>query len=608
VMMKRIGRSAAIALPVLALPVLALLCSVLGGAEPVAAATVAAAPVVPGTSCPSFPADAAWNTPITGLPVSPMSGTWLSAMSAATTKLHPDFGPSGDPINPYGIPYTVVTNSTATTSVSFQYADESDPGPYPFTASTPIEGGASATGDRHAIMVNSSTCELYELYDAYYAPGGGSTAGSGATWSLGADSLRPSGWTSADAAGLPILPLLTTYDQAAAGVIDHAIRVTASCTSQAYIWPARHQAGSANSTCPPMGARFRLNPSFALPSSSCSTTCQAVITAMKTYGLIVADNGSNWYFQGTADSRWTYSDVDQLKQIPASAFAAVDASCLEESSGSLQAYQPGTAGYASHCGGGLPQSSGSNDCSFTSPAAGIAAVSIGGAPGYLRVDSSGQVCASGSAQWKGDPARTRLAAPVVGIGSTPDGLGYWLVASDGGVFSYGDAAFHGSTGGIRLARPVVGMAPTSDGGGYWLVASDGGVFTFGDAAFHGSTGGIRLAQPVVGMAAAPAGRGYWLVASDGGVFTFTSSGFYGSLGGIHLNRPIVGMASSPDAKGYTLVASDGGVFDFGDAHFYGSLGADPPPSPVVGLAPVSTGNGYFLLDSGGTVYPFGPGA
>ena len=573
-----------------------------------ATASPATGPLVPGTSCPSFPADAAWNTPITGLPVSPHSAAWLAAMNSSSTNLHPDYGPSGDPNNPYGIPFDVVDSSTPTTHVTFQYADESDPGPYPFTSSTRIEGGSASTGDRHALMVNKSTCELYELYDAHYSASG-STAGSGAIWSLGSDSLRPAGWTSADAAGLPILPLLVTYGQVYSNApMDHAIRVTSSCTADSYVWPARHQAGQSGTTCPPMGARFRLNAGFNLPASQCAANCQKVLTTMKTYGLIVADNGSNWYFQGDANSGWTYEDVDQLKQIPAGAFQAVDTSCLMVSAGSAQAYQPGSAGYQAHCGGGLPDSPGTNHCGFTSPVVGIAPAAVGGSPGYFRVDAGGQVCASGSASWHGDPSGLRLSAPIHGIAATPDGLGYWLLGSDGGVFTYGDARFWGSTGHLRLAAPVVSMAPTPDNRGYWLVARDGGIFSFGDARFFGSTGRMRLVAPVVGMAVAPGGNGYWLVASDGGVFAFTRDGFYGSLGGRRLARPIVGMASSADGRGYTLVASDGGVFAFGDAPFYGSLGNDPPATPVVDLAPVPSHRGYYLVDSGGDVFPFGPDA
>ena len=287
-----------------------------------------------------------WNTSVAGLPVNAKSTTWLASMDASQAFLHPDYGPSGNPAQPYGIPWQVVSPQQALVHVNFTYASESDPGPYPLSASTPIENGS----DRHAIMVEPQTCNLYELWDTVYEAGGRSTAGSGAIWNLDSNALRPAGWTSADAAGLPILPGLVNYDEVSAGAMDHAIRFTAACTQSAYIWPARHQAGQSNSDCPPMGARFRLNASFNLPASECSAMCQTVIKTMKTYGLILADNGSNWYFQGTADTRWTYDQVDQLKQIPANQFVAVNESCLMVNSNSGQAYQPGTPGYQKSCG------------------------------------------------------------------------------------------------------------------------------------------------------------------------------------------------------------------------------------------------------------------
>jgi hypothetical protein len=302
--------------------------------------------VLPGTQCPAFPADNVWNTPITGLPVNADSATWLASMGASTTFLHPDYGRSGVKTEPYGIPWQIVSPSQPLIPIEFTYASQSDPGPYPLSTSTPIENDS----DRHAIMVNPSNCTLYELWDTRYHARKESTAGSGAIWSLQSDALRPAGWTSADAAGLPILPGLVNYDEVTAGSMDHAIRFTAECTQQAYIWPARHEAGQSNPDCPPMGARFRLSSSFILPANECSAMCQTVITTMKTYGLMLADNGSNWYFQGTADTRWTNKEVDQLKQIPASEFVAVDESCLMVSPDSGQAYQPGTAGYLQSCG------------------------------------------------------------------------------------------------------------------------------------------------------------------------------------------------------------------------------------------------------------------
>ncbi len=296
-----------------------------------AASAVATSPgtIFPGTTCPVFPANNVWNTNISSLPVAPHSGQWVAAIDAGDSSidLHPDFGPGGAPGAPYGMPFTIVKPSQAFTKVSFQYASESDPGPYPFGANTAIEGGTSSTGDRHALMVDPKSCTLYELYDAVYHPGGKSTAGSGAIWKLDSNALRPATWTSADAAGLPILPGLITYREVLSGHIDHAIRFTAPVTDDTFIWPARHEASDHSSAAlPPMGARFRLQASFHLSASECSTQCQTVITAMKQYGLILADNGSSWYFQGSADPRWTYTFVDQLKQIPASAFVAVNES------------------------------------------------------------------------------------------------------------------------------------------------------------------------------------------------------------------------------------------------------------------------------------------
>jgi hypothetical protein len=336
-----------VAVPAAAGAMLVLGLALSAGAGPVQAR--ATGTILPGTHCSAFPADDVWNTPISGLPVDKHSAAWLRTMSSGSTELHPDYGPSGT-ATPYGIPWQVTAAHPKFVKVGFQYADESDRRPYPFTASTPIEGGANAGGDRHALMVDPTSCVLYELYDAHYHAGGRSTAGSGAIWKLDSNHLRPSTWTSADAAGLPILPGLVNYDEVKSGHIDHAIRFTADTTDQRFIWPARHEAGSVNNhNYPPMGARFRLSARFHLSASKCAKPCQVVVQAMKTYGLILADNGSDWYFQGTADRRWTYTMVDQLKQIPARYFVAVDESCLIVHGGSGQARQPGTPGYASAC-------------------------------------------------------------------------------------------------------------------------------------------------------------------------------------------------------------------------------------------------------------------
>jgi len=301
-------------------------------------AAVVMSTTVPGAAnCPMFPANNVWNTNISKLPVDSHSAAWLRSMDSAATHLHPDFGPNPGGY-PYGIPFTVVTNKHKTVRIKFEYASESYRGKYPFGADTPIEGGKNATGDRHAIMVNSSTCTLYELWEARYSPRG-STAGSGAMWHLKSNALRPAGWTSADAAGLPILPGLLNYSQVKEAVktgqpITHAIRFTAAHTAAAYLWPARHEAGSGPaSEYPPMGARFRLKASFNVAgfcrnSQRYCRDAKAVLVEMQNYGLIVADNGSNWYFQGSAYPQWPDALVSLLKGIPASAFQAVNESCL----------------------------------------------------------------------------------------------------------------------------------------------------------------------------------------------------------------------------------------------------------------------------------------
>ncbi|MGH8888988.1 MAG: hypothetical protein ACRDV3_04410 [Acidothermaceae bacterium] len=250
-------------------------------------------------------------------------------MGASTHNLHPDFGPSGDPSAPYGIPVTVAAAGQARVPVTFDYADESDKVSYPFSAATKIEGGSAASGDRHAIVVTADTCELFETWDTHQTSSGW-TAGSGARWSLSSDALRPDGWTSADAAGLPILPGLLRWDEVAAGHVDHAIRFTTNRTDAAHLWPARHDASSAQSaSLPPMGARFRLKASFDISHYSAQT--QVVLRAMQTYGLVLADNGAPWFFQGTADNSWPNALISQLKTIPAGAFEAVDTTGMEVS-------------------------------------------------------------------------------------------------------------------------------------------------------------------------------------------------------------------------------------------------------------------------------------
>jgi hypothetical protein len=285
---------------------------------------------LPHTRCPVFPADSYWHADVSALPVNARSDQWLAHMSP-DALLHPDFGPAfgAAPVD-YGIPITVVGGTHAKVHVHFSFAGESDRLLYPLGADTKIEGGRSSDGDRHAIVVDRETCRLYETFATRQAGTGKWHAGSGATWKLRSNKLRPQTWTSADAAGLAILPGLLRFGEVHSGNVDHAIRFTTDVTDRRHVWPARHDAGSVSDpTYPPMGARFRLTASF--PISSYRADTQTVLRAMKRYGLVLADNGSPWFFQGARDSRWPTGLLDQLKRIPASAFVAVDTSSLQVS-------------------------------------------------------------------------------------------------------------------------------------------------------------------------------------------------------------------------------------------------------------------------------------
>jgi hypothetical protein len=284
--------------------------------------------------CPIFPADNIWNADISSLPVDARSASYIASIGS-DGHLHPDFGSGLYNGGPIGIPYSIAPASQPTVPISFDYADESDPGPYPIPPNAPIEGGAQSDGDRHVLVVQSGTCKLYEMY-ASYPQAGGWHAGSGAVWNLRSNALRPRGWTSADAAGLPILPGLVRYDEIAAGVIAHAIRFTVSRTQRAYIWPARHQASSiTDPSAPPMGLRLRLKANIDV--SRYSPTNRIILTALQRYGMIVADNGSNWYLSGAPDDRWNNDDLHALSALPGSDFEVVNTATLQVNADSGQA-------------------------------------------------------------------------------------------------------------------------------------------------------------------------------------------------------------------------------------------------------------------------------
>jgi hypothetical protein len=275
------------------------------------------APFRVATNCPSiFPATNVWNTRVDGLPVRSDSATLIATMGT-TTGLHPDFGQFAG----YGIPVNGVTGMTPRSTVDFWWPDESDAGPYPIPASPRIEGDGDP-GDRHLLMIDRRACRLWELYAVEHTPSGW-TAGSGAIWDLRSNALRPDGWTSADAAGLPILPGLARYDEVAAGVISHALRFTVPTTRSAHIYPARHDAGSGTSAgLPPMGLRLRLKASVDI--TGFGPQSRVILTALKRYGMILADNGSAYYVSGSSDLRWDDDQLHDLGRIKGSMFEAVN--------------------------------------------------------------------------------------------------------------------------------------------------------------------------------------------------------------------------------------------------------------------------------------------
>jgi hypothetical protein len=280
------------------------------------------------SACTIFPADNPWNTDISGYPLHPNSANWVNFIGP-TKFLHPDFGTfwNGDPI---GIPYVVVPANQPRVAIEFDYWDESDPGPYPIPNNPPIEGGPDSTGDRHILMLGLERCELHEVFYAW-PPGAGPNpyndrwwAGSGAYFNLRSNALRPDGWTSADAAGLPILPGLVRYDEVVEqGAINHALRFTVRQTQRGYIHPATHFASSTTDpNVPPMGARFRMKATYSC--AAYTSEVQVICTALKKYGMFVADNGSDWFVSGAHDPRWNDSRLADLKKIPGSAFEVVN--------------------------------------------------------------------------------------------------------------------------------------------------------------------------------------------------------------------------------------------------------------------------------------------
>ena len=296
------------------------------------AAPTPASPTIPGApGCTVLPSDNPWNQRVDQLPVAAHSAQMIARIGLSAV-VHPDFGTVWDGA-PNGIPYAVVSSRTGRVPVRFLYASESDGHRYPIPARVPIEGGPRATGDRHVILIDRSNCTDYELYDAVpHNHGRRWSAGSGAIFNLRSDHLRPAGWTSADAAGLPIFPGLARYSEVAAGAVDHALRFTADCTGNTYVYPARHIAPSCSGRyAPPMGLRVRLKASVDI--SGLPYQARVIARALQLYGLILADNGSPWYISGAPDRRWNDSALHELDRLTGSDFEVVDTSSLPHPGG-----------------------------------------------------------------------------------------------------------------------------------------------------------------------------------------------------------------------------------------------------------------------------------
>ncbi|MGW7312495.1 hypothetical protein [Streptomyces sp. NPDC054865] len=315
-------------LPAMATAVAVAACLLSAGAAPAGAwspspTEVAAAADGP---CTTSPADSFWRAPVDELPTHPNSDRYVSSIGAAE-PLHPDFGSGLVDGQPVGIPITVSDTKLPESKVTLDYADESDRSGYRIPRNARIENGPASDGDRHVIVWDRALCRSYELWNAKPRAANAWHAGSGAVFDLRSNALRPDGWTSADAAGLAVLPGLVRHDEAAAGRIDHAIRMTVPRSDRSYVWPARHQAGTAaDGSLPPMGLRLRLKGS--VDTSKMGPQAKAVAEALKTYGAIVADNGSAWFITGEEHAGWNNSQLDALKDLKGSDFEAVDASGL----------------------------------------------------------------------------------------------------------------------------------------------------------------------------------------------------------------------------------------------------------------------------------------
>ncbi len=403
-------------------------------------------------SCPLLPADNIWNARVDALPLDANSGAYVSAIGASDI-VHADFGSGTWDGGPIGIPFVSVPGSQAPVTIHYTaFGGESDPGPFPVPADAPVEGGSAGDGDRHVLVVDRDNCRLYELYRAFPQSDSSWNAESGAFYDLRANDLRPAGWTSADAAGLPIFPGLVRYDEVAAGEIAHAIRFTAPETRQAYVWPARHYASSSDDpSLPPMGQRFRLKAGFDI--SGYSAPVQVILTAMKRYGIILADNGAPWYISGAPDERWDNDVLHELDNVRGSDFEAVNCSGLMVDPDSGQAAAQAPLQVTSPNGGeAWPRQTLAN-ITWNSTLAGNVRIFLYRNGAKVGLIADNLAASSGSFRW---------AVGSHSAGTAPAGSGYSIrlrSQADAAVFDDSDSTFTiAPPGGITLAAPNGGEA------------------------------------------------------------------------------------------------------------------------------------------------------
>lgn len=470
-----------------------------------------AAPTIEG--CPTLPSDNIWNARVDTLPLHPNSAAYVNTIGA-TSGFHMDFGSGLYDGAPIGIPFVVVGGTQPKVPVVFGYDDESDPGPYPIPPNAPIEGVGppTADGDRHVLVVDRDNCRLYETFYSFPQNGGASwTADAGAVYDLRSNALRPSGWTSADAAGLPIFPGLVRYDEVASGVIEHALRFTAPQTQRAFVWPARHFASSSTDAArPPMGLRLRLRADFNV--NGLSAHARVIAQAMKTYGIILADNGSRWYVSGAPDDRWNNDVLHELDVLRGSDFEAVDTSALMANVNSGQV--------AGACSPGDTDTDGIPDC-LEAGEGRNAAVKDNDVFGNARLFAM--------QQYRDFLSREGDAG----------GISFWTSQISGGVRSRGQVIenffnsveFQGTIAPVaRLYFAYFLRVPDYDGLNYWIGRYRGGdsldsisnIFA-GSPEFTNTYGSLTnpqfvdlVYQNVLGRAADAGGRAFWIAELDSG--------------------------------------------------------------------------------------------